>query len=153
MIERPYQPTDLPAVMEIYTASIHSLAVPYYSPEQILAWAPGAPVAAWWVERLSKLHTIVSESDDVLAGFASYTDEGYLDFLYAHPAFARQGVGSGLYRQIESTLRAAGVGRITTHASLAARAFFDHHGFQVDLEESVECRGVFLRRFAMSKQL
>jgi len=79
--ERPFEATDLPSVMEIYTASIHSLAAPNYSPDQIAAWAPVPPDAARWQERLSKLHTIVAECDGVLAGFVSYTNEGYLDFV------------------------------------------------------------------------
>ena len=151
--ERPYQSADLPSVMEIYTASIRSLAAPFYSPEQIAAWAPIPPDAARWRERLSHLHTIVAESDGVLAGFASYTHDGYLDFLFTHPTFARRGVATSLYQHVESSLRAVSAHRVTTHASLAARLFFDRHGFHLDAEECVECRGVYLRRFAMHKQL
>ena len=153
MKERPYESTDLPRVMEIYTASIRSLVASYYSPEQIAAWAPVPPDAARWQERLSHLHTIVAESDGGLAGFASYTHDGYLDFLFTHPTFARRGVATRLYQRVESALRAVGAPRVTTHASLAARAFFDRHGFQLDAEEWVECRGAYLRRFAMHKQL
>jgi hypothetical protein len=50
--ERPYESTDLPSVIEIYTASIRSLAASYYSPDQIAAWAPVPPDAARWRERL-----------------------------------------------------------------------------------------------------
>lgn len=106
MKERPYESTDLPSVIEIYTASIRSLAASYYSPDQIAAWAPVPPDAARWRERLSHLHTIVAESDGVLAGFASYTHEGYLDFLFTHPTFARRGVATSLYQRVESALRA-----------------------------------------------
>ena len=150
---KPYQSTDLPSVIEIYTASIHSLAVSYYSPDQIAAWAPVPPDAARWQERLSHLHTIVAESDGILAGFASYTHDGYLDFLFTHPTFARRGVATRLYQRVESALRTVSAPRVTTHASLAARPFFDRHGFQLDAEEWVECRGAYLRRFAMHKQL
>jgi putative acetyltransferase len=129
------------------------LAASYYSPEQLAAWAPIPPDKDRWQERLADLHTIVVESDGLVAGFVSYTDTGYLDFLFTHPAFARRGVASRLYRRTESALRAAGVPAITTHASLAARPFFDRHGFQLDREECVECRGTFLRRFAMHKAL
>jgi len=153
MKERPYESTDLPSVMEIYTTSIRSLAASYYSPEQIAAWAPVPPDAARWQERLSHLHTIVAESDGGLAGFASYTHDGYLDFLFTHPAFARRGIATRLYQRVESALRTVRAPRVTTHASLAARPFFDRHGFQLDAEEWVECRGVCLRRFAMHKQL
>lgn len=106
MKERPYEFTDLPSVIEIYTASIRSLAASYYSPDQIAAWAPIPPDAARWQERLSHLHTIVAESDGVLAGFASYTHDGYLDFLFTHPTFARRGVATSLYQRVESALRA-----------------------------------------------
>jgi putative acetyltransferase len=153
MNERPFEPSDLTSVIETYTASIRSLASSYYSPEQIEAWAPIPPDATRWQERLAKLHTIVSESDGVLAGFAAYTHDGYLDFLFTHPAFARRGVASGLYRRVEAALRAVGAPRVTAHVSLAARPLFDRHGFQLDVEECVDCRGAYLRRFAMHKHL
>src|SRR5439155_25418378 len=89
----------------------------------------------------------------VLAGFASYTHEGYLDFLFTHPAFARRGVASRLYNGVESALLAVSAPSVTTHSSLAARPFFDRHGFDLDAEECVECRGTYLRRFAMHKRL
>ena len=139
--------------MEAYTASIRSLATAYYSPEQIAAWAPVPPDAAQWQKRLAQLNTLVAVSDAILAGFASYTCDGYLDFLFTHPGFARRGIGTCLYQRVESTLRALGVQALTAHVSLAARSFFDRHGFQLDAEERVECRGAYLRRFAMHKQL
>lgn len=139
--------------MEIYTAAIHSLAAPDYTPEQLAAWAPVPPDAARWQERLASLHTLVAESDGVLAGFASYTDEGFLDFLFTHPGFARRGVASRLCQRVESALCAVNAPRVTTLASLAGRPFYDRQGFQLDSEELVECRGAHFRRFAMHKQL
>lgn len=139
--------------MEIYTASIRSLAAPFYSPEQIAAWASVPPDARRWQKRLARLLTIVAEADGILAGFASYTQDGYLDFIFTHPTFARRGVASSLYHRIESALSKASVPRVTAHVSLAARPFFDRQGFQVDAEERVECCGVYLRRFGMHKQL
>jgi len=150
---RPYESADLPGVIKTYTDSIRSLAKSYYSREQIAAWAPIPPDAARWQERLAPLHTVVAESDGVLAGFASYTHAGYLDFLFTHPLFARCGVASRLYQHVESALLAVAAPCVMTHASLAARSFFDHHGFQLDAEECVEFRGAYLRRFAMHKRL
>lgn len=150
---RPYESTDLASVIETYTTSIRGLAAAYYTPEQIAAWAPVPPDTARWQERLARLHTLIAEADGLVAGFASYTHDGYLDFLFTQPAFARRGVASRLYQHVESRLRAVGAPSVTTHASLAARPFFDRHGFQLDAEECVECRGAYLRRFAMHKQL
>jgi putative acetyltransferase len=151
--ERPYKLTDLPRVIEIFTVSVHVLGAAFYSREQIRAWAPLKPDVMWWHERLASLQTIVSERDGVVAGFAAYTKEGYLDFLHTHPNFARRGVATGLYRHVEDRLRLTKLSKVTTHSSLAARAFFDRQGFLVDAEENVECRGAYLRRFAMHKPL
>ena len=153
MSERPYDAGDLSRVVDTYTASIRSLAAPYYSAEQLAAWAPIPPNEAPWRDRLAGLHTLVTETDGLIAGFASYTDGGYLDFLFTHPAFARRGVASRLYGRVESALLAVGAPAVTTLASLASHPFFERHGFQVDADESVEIRGVCLRRFAMRKPL
>jgi putative acetyltransferase len=153
MNARPYQSADLPGIVETYTVSIRVSAASFYSPEQIEAWAPVPTNLDRWRERLAQRHTIVAETDGALAGFVSYTSDGYLDFLSTHPTFARRGVASKLYQCVESTLIAAGVPKVTAHVSLAARRFFEHHGFQVDAEEEIECRGVFLRRFGMHKDL
>ncbi len=153
MHDRPYQPADLSGVIGIYTAAIRTLAAPHYTPEQLAAWAPIPADVTRWQERLARLHTVVAESDGTLAGFASYTQAGYLDFLFTHPAFARRGVASRLYRHVEDALLAAGAPAVTAHVSLAARPFFDRQGFRLDAEECVECRGAYLRRFAMHKPL
>jgi putative acetyltransferase len=150
---RPHESPDLPRVAEISTAAIHSLAAPFYSPEQLAAWAPANPDLQRWRQRLAELQTVVAEEDGVSAGFASWRSDGYLDLLFTHPRFARRGVATGLYLHIEDALRQAGVPRVFTHASLAARPFFDRHGFRVEAEELVECRGVYLRRFRMNKLL
>jgi len=150
---RPYAPTDLLRVVEVFGSSIHSLAAPFYTAEQLSAWAPTAPDIAGWERRLEALHTVIAEQNDIIAGFASYEDDGHLDLLFTHPAFARRGVATRLYLQVESALRTAQVAKIFTEASLAARPFFENHGFQVDAEELVERRGVQLRRFAMHKKI
>ncbi len=153
VILRPFAAADLEIVAAIYTASIHTLAAPFYSPAQITAWAPPVPDLARWTKRLAPLQTIVADAAGALAGFTSYTLAGYLDLLFVHPAFARRGVATRLYAQAESALRAKGVTAFTTDASLAARSFFERQGFRVEREENVECRGAYLRRFAMRKPL
>lgn len=150
---RPFQSTDVPSIAELYYVSVRTLAAPYYSADQLAAWAPAAPDPSRWAQRLAGLRTLIAEVDGRMAGFVSYTEEGYLDLLFTHPDVARRGVAAGLYRVVESALRGGGVTVLTVHASLAARPFFDRQGFVVDVEECVEVRGAQLRRFAMHKDL
>ena len=150
---RPYTQSDVESLIGVYTAAIHSLAAPYYTPEQLDAWAPPNQDAGKWRERLASVQTLVAEHDGIIAGFASYKLDGHLFLLFTHPNFARQGVATRLCRRVESALRATGVTRIFTEASLAGQPFFEHCGFELGLEELVECRGVRLRRFHMHKQI
>ena len=153
MPERPYETSDLEQVMAVYHASIHSLAADFYTAEQLAAWSPPTQDAVRWQKRLAPLRTIVAEHEGVIAGFASYELNGHLDLLFTHPAFARQGVATRLYRRAKAALIDAGVPRIFTEASLAARPFFERCGFRVDREELVDCGGVKLRRFVMHKEI
>jgi putative acetyltransferase len=153
MTERTYQPADLSQIMTIYRDAIHTLAAPFYDKEQLDAWAPQDQKVSRWEERMAKVRTIVSEEGGLIAGFASYDLAGHLDLLFVHPKFARQGVATRLCAAVEHEMRTAEVSRIFTEASLAARAFFERIGFRVVAEESVECRGAYLRRYAMDKQI
>ncbi len=104
MTERPYEQGDLSRVMETYTVSITVWPLPTIRP--CSSWlGPLSPDPAPWRERLSQRRTIVAELEGRLAGFVSYNDEGYLDLLFTHPAFARRGVASSLYRRVESAVR------------------------------------------------
>ena len=150
---RSFGLADLEQVIAVHGVSVHTLAAPFYTAEQLTAWAPQNPDVGLWRHRLASFHTIVAEHDGVVAGFVSYDLNGHLDLLYTHPAFARQGVATSLYRRVESALCAAGVSRVFTEASLAAQRFFEHCGFQTDVEELVDCGGVQLRRYVMHKQI
>lgn len=148
---RAFHPDDLEPVAALFTAAVHTLAAPHYSAAQLTAWAPIPPDPEWWRGRLADTQTLVMEADGRLGGFVSFTPDGYLDMLFTHPDFARRGIARQLYLQAESILAGSGARVITTHASLAARDFFESLGFRVEQEECVECRGSRLRRFAMSK--
>jgi putative acetyltransferase len=148
---RPFQPDDLESVAALFTAAVHTLAAPYYSTAQLTAWAPIPPDPEWWRRRLTDPQTLVMEECGRLSGFVSFTSGGYLDMLFTHPDFARRGIARQLYLKAESIMVSSGARLITTHASLAARDFFESVGFHTGQEEVVECRGSWLRRFAMSK--
>jgi len=139
--------------MTIYHDAVHELAAPFYTPDQLGAWAPHRTDARHWQERLAQVNTIVVDVDGIIVGFASYEASGHLDLLFTRPRFARQGVARRLCERIERLLGEAGVQKIFTESSLAARLFFESRGFRVLREETVACRGVELRRYAMEKQI
>src|SRR5580700_11058765 len=110
--------------MVVYFASIHSLAAPFYSVEELAAWAPRNTDGGRWQQRLATVQTDVAEQSGVLGGFVSYESGGHIDLLFTHPDFARRGVATRLYRGAEVILQSSGVARVFTEASLVARPFF-----------------------------
>jgi len=150
---RPFQPPDLEQVIGVYRAAIHTLAAPFYTAEELSAWAPRDMDADKWQQQLASVRAIVAEEDGTVAGFLTYDLVGHIHMLFIHPRFARQGLATRLYLDAEAELRKAPISTIFTEVSLAARPFFEHHGFQVDADEFSECRGQKLHRFRMSKKI
>lgn len=150
---RPFQSPDLEQVIGVYRAAIHTLAAPFYTVAELSAWAPQQMDADQWRQRLAGVRAIIAEEDGAIAGFLTYDLTGHIDMLFIHPRFARQGVATRLYLDAEAELRKALLSTVFTEASLAARPFFERHGFQTDAEEFSECRGQKLHRFRMSKKI
>ena len=146
---RPYRPGDCPALLAVFRRSVYGLCHREYSPRQLDAWADAAANLGQWEQSLAAHHTLVAESGGQAVGFADLTAAGYLDHLYIHPQYTRQGIASALCRQLEAECRAP---RLTTHASLTARPFFVSQGYAVVHREEVERCGVLLPRFYMEKR-
>lgn len=140
---------DLPAVLDLFRASVYTLCRADYTPAQLAAWAPADLDSAPWARRLQCQTFLLAEEDGALAGFASL-EEDYLDLLYVHPRHAHRGVGTVLCDALER--RCTGR-RITVHASLTARPFFAHRGYRTVEPHQVERRGVVLTNYLMEKEL
>jgi putative acetyltransferase len=153
MILRPFQPSDLEQFIDVYRTAIHTLAAPFYAPDELSAWAPPYMDPDHWRKRIATVRAIVGEEDGIVAGFLTYDLTGHIDMLFIRPAFARRGLATRLYASAEAELRKALVSRVFAEVSLAARPFFERVGFRVDAEELAECRGQKLRRFRMSRMI
>lgn len=140
---------DLPAVLNLFRTSVHTLCRADYTPAQLSAWAPADTDEAPWARRLQCQTFLLAEEDGDLMGFASLEGD-YLDLLYVHPRHARRGVGTVLCDALERQCTGQ---RITVHASLTARPFFARRGYRtVELHE-VQRRDVTLTNYLMEKEL
>lgn len=150
---RACRPGDLPALTRLFRETVHTVNRRDYTAEQIEAWAPARTDLRRWRQKFSTEEVVVAERDDRLVGFCSWTSDGYLDFLYVHHAHQRRGVAAALYAEAERALRAKGLGRISTQASVTAQPFFARQGFKVVRHQTVRVRGVDLPNAVMEKLL
>ena len=150
---RPFTSDDLRSVVSLFTETVHRINCRDYTPEQIAVWAPRDTNWQRWQNRFAGLQTLVAEDAGNLIGFAAFTLQGYVDFLFVHHEYQRRGVGRALLTEVEAQLRVLEVRRVTTHASVTARPFFEAMGFVLLEQRWFEKDGVTLANFAMDKNL
>lgn len=147
---RAYQPADCRALTELFYETVHTVTVRDYTAAQRDAWATGQVDLAAWDASLQAHVSLVVEEDGVLIGFADLdAATGYLDRLYVHKDYQRQGIATALCDALE---QATAADTLTTHASITARPFFEQRGYRVVREQQVERRGVWLTNYVMEKK-
>jgi putative acetyltransferase len=153
MILRAYDATDAEATLGVFLRAVQVTASADYTPEQVAAWASDdISVEAWGAKRLLVDTIVATEGDDVL-GFSDVDQHGHIDMLFVDPAVTRRGVASALLGRVAEIAREHGATELTTYASLTARPFFAHHGFDVVEERRPVLRGVSLTNFHMRRPL
>lgn len=147
MLLRPYRTEDCPALTKLFYQTVHTVNAKDYTPPQLDAWADGHPDLAAWDSSLSAHLSLVAVCDGVIAGFADMAPDGYLDRLYVHRDFQRQGIATALCDALEQAVP----GPYETHASITARPFFEQRGYRVVRQQQVLRKGIVLTNFVMRK--
>ena len=147
---RRYEPEDLGQITALFYDTVHAVNAADYAPEQLDAWADGAPDLDRWNGSLLAHHSLVAvEGRDLIVGFGDIDGTGYLDRLYVHKDRQGLGIATALCDRLE---RAVDAPVLTTHASLTARPFFERRGYRVLREQRVERRGVWMTNYVMEKR-
>ena len=147
-----YRPGEAAALVRLFYNTVHSVCLGDYTQEQVDAWADGTADPAVWEQSFLRHQTLVARIGGEIAGFADL-DGDYLDRLYVHRDFQRQGVATALAQALEQRAAEKGFSRMTVPASVTARPFFEKRGWRVVREQQVERKGVFLPNFIMEKDL
>lgn len=152
---RAYAASDASALVEVFQRSVNGIGPRDYSPEQVNAWASRTPTAEAMHARYTDGRTamVATDDNDQPIAFGDLEPDGHLDFIYCVPEAAGRGVASALYDRLEATARAAGLDRIHTEASEAARRLFEHKGFVVTARRDLVVAGTPIHNFAMEKRL
>lgn len=144
---RCYQKSDLAAIIKLFHDTVHKVNIKDYTQEQVDVWAPETIDLYKWDQTLSAHHTFVVVKGSELIGFGDIDDSGYLDRLYVHPDYQRQGVATLLCDTLESAVDTSII--IRTHASITAKPFFQKRGYKVVKEQLVERNSIFLKNYIM----
>lgn len=147
MFIRRYQPSDCAEAAELFYHTVHTVNAKDYTAGQLDVWAPRQRDLEKWNQSLQEHYSIVAVEEGMIVGFGDIDDTGYLDRLYVHADYQRQGIASAICDRLEQTVQ----WDITTHASITAKPFFEKRGYKVIREQQVERRGILLTNFVMVK--
>ena len=153
MLPRRATAADLPAIRQLFYDTITQVNRRDYGPAQIRAWRAGAVDAAKWLEKLQTQYFTVLEVAGRVAGFASLTDDGWLDYLFVHHEHQRRGLARSLLLALEAHARHLQLPQIRAQVSLTARPFFAQHGFEVVQQHEVFVGTVAFINFHMVKNV
>ncbi len=153
---RKFQASDISQIVQLFYGTVHSVNKKDYTQEQLDAWASKEDEElrlASWRESMSNNIAFVALIEGIIVGFSDMTRKGHLDRLYVHKDFQGQGIASALVNTLESEASKLGLTELDTDASITAKPFFEHRGYQVVKSQCIERKGIQLVNFKMIKPL
>lgn len=153
---RKGQLADLEELQRLYVDTITEVCKSDYNEDQIEAWTSDTKNnsnSQRWLDTLTKKYVLVAQKDNEIIGFITLANGNYIDFLYVHKNYQRQGVADSLFKHIENIARQQKQSILTSDVSKTARPFFEKQGFQIVKKQSVVRHKVELTNFKMKKEL
>ncbi len=145
---REYESADCAELAELFYNTVHSVNAKDYTKEQRDAWATGEVDLREWDRSFREHKTVVAVENDEIVGFGDIAESGYLDRRYVHKDHQGRGIASAICGEPE---RFAKGRRITTHASITVKLFFERRGYRVVFEQEVIRHGAALKTYVMEK--
>ncbi|HEN5528815.1 Streptomycin 3''-adenylyltransferase [Legionella moravica] len=144
---------DIAPCAELFFNTVHHVNKKDYDQAQLDAWAPDAKL---FIERfqvmLNRIAWVV-EDNGQMVGFGDMTQEGYIDRLYVHKDYQRQGVARLIFSKWLDFAKAQDLKQLTTEASITAKAACEAIGFTLMEKQIVETNGVRFINYKMAYQV
>ncbi len=144
---------DLPAMLQLFTATIDEVCKKDYDLQQLEAWKSGAENEERWMKVIKDQYVVVAVTETKIAGFCTLDQGNYIDLLFVHKDCQHRGIATLLYRHIEKEALLNNEKKITADVSKTARPFFKKRGFHVVQEQTVHVKGIAMTNYKMVKNL
>lgn len=145
--------SDLKEMQKMFVDTISTICKDDYSPEQIKVWTSSIENTQRWTDKLTSQYFLVADLDNKIVGYASLENSNYLDFLYVHKDYQRQGIADKLYTEIEKEAVKRKATVLNSDVSKTARPFFEKKGFKTITQQTNIIKGVEIINYKMSKTL
>jgi putative acetyltransferase len=117
-------------------------------------WSPSTPAPELYLTKaLDRIIFVAEDSNGHVIGYGDLESNGHIDHLYTSPKNVRTGVGTAIYKAIESTAREKGMVQLFVEASESARYLFERQGFYLVNRNEFIIKNVLIHNYRMSKRL
>jgi putative acetyltransferase len=140
-------------MQQLFVETISTICQHDYSPEQIKAWTSSIENTQRWTDKINSQYFPIAEIDNKIVGFASLENNDYLDFLYVHKDYQRQGIAKLLYSEIEKEAIRRKAVALHADVSKTAKPFFEKQGFKTVAPQTKVIQGVEIINYKMTKHL
>jgi putative acetyltransferase len=145
--------SDLTEMLKMFVDTISIICKDDYSPEQIKVWTSSIENKQRWTDKIISQYFLVAELNNKIVGYASLGNDEYIDFLYVHKDYQRQGIANILYIEIEKEAIKRKATVLSSDVSENARRFFEKKGFKTVIPQKNIIRGVEIINYKMKKTL
>lgn len=146
-------PSDLGEMQKLFSDTVATICMGDYSRDQIDAWISAAENKDRWLDKIARQFFLIVEMNENMVGYGSLDNGHYLDFLYVHKDYQRQGIAKFVLCELEKEAARLGVTEISSDVSKTAVLFFRHNGFTVIKENRNTINNVEIINFKMVKKL
>lgn len=144
---------DADAIRYLFYDTVTYINSKHYTPRQIEVWRSGYNNIYSWKKKIAEQYFLIAETENKIAGFASLTSEGYLDFMYVNKDLQGKGIAKNLLDALEVKAKELNLKEIITDSSITAKRFFEKKDFRVIQISVKEIGGVNFLNMKMKKIL
>lgn len=144
---------DYKELQQLFVDTVNTVCSKDYNAQQIKVWTESVENEQRWLNILTRQYVIVALVKNKIAGFCTLDNGDYIDLLYIHKDYQRQGIATKLYSFIEEEAITHKSSVIEADVSKTAKSFFIKMGFETIEEKKVVQKGVEMLNYKMKKVL
>jgi putative acetyltransferase len=144
---------DLSVIQNLFVETVNHVCARDYNMEQLRVWTSGIENRSRWTTKLVNQYFLVATVEKQIVGFGSLENENYVDFMYIHKDYQRQGLADKLLASLENEAKRHGTKILKSDVSKTAKGFFEKKGFKTITDQTKIIDSIEITNYRMEKEL
>jgi putative acetyltransferase len=145
--------SDVENITDLFYETIQNINSKDYLQEEIDDWSSWRSDFEKWKKGISEQYFIVAVKQGNVVGFSSIAKDGYLDFMFTHKDFQRQGIAKSMLMELERKALMQNNDYIYSDVSITAKDFFLSQGYEIERQQLKKSKERELINFRMIKRM